>query len=335
MPDSELKTSTGAGPAREPGGASTHDSHGSPDEIELGWYVRALRDRWKLLLVGAVLGAVMGVAPTYLRPTFYEASTTLLVVPSQEPSALPLNPATFRAILVNATVAQQIVDELALRNPPHNLTPQLFLERVNVEQVAATNVVRLRVALRDPDLAADAARRLAQKALVLAEELNQAEVASAQKPLNSRLAETSARMATAETELLAYQQRAHVELLEEDMRAVVKERGRKLGEAELSRLNELYARQSELARLQANFKLAKKIHSDLVVHYETIQSRAASNGPQLRLVDRAVSPDRPISAGRRRPLLLGVIAGALAAGLVALWLEGRQLRKSGNQARQV
>jgi uncharacterized protein involved in exopolysaccharide biosynthesis len=311
------------------------ESELKPDDLELGWYLRALRDRWKLLLVGAVLGAVVGIAPTYLGPTFYEASTTLLVVPSPDASALPLNPATFRAILVNGTVAQQIVDELALRNPPHNLTPPLFLERVNVEQVAGTNVLRLRVALRDPDLAAEATRRVAQKILVLAEELNDAEVASAQNPLKSRLAETSARMAAAETELLTYQQRAHVDLLEEDMRATIKERGRKLGEAELSRLNELYARRVELARLQADFKLAEKIHSDLVVHYENIQTRAASNSPQLRLVDRAVSPGAPIPAGRRRPLLLGLIAGALAAGLVALWLEGRQMRKSGNQARQV
>ena len=377
-----------------------------------------------MLIGGALFGAVVGIAVTYRSPTLYEAVTTLLVVPSQKAPILQINPATFQAILVNGSLAQQIIDELELSKPPHHLTPQLFLERaLNVDQVTGTNIVRVRVALRNPGLAAEASRRLAQKAIVLTEELNQLEVTSAQEQLKSRLADASARMDTAEKELLGYQKRAQVELLKEDTQAMLEERGdllkltisiesekarlqaaeleikrqekvlsvsraigseealrrtdgttevldatnpfinpvyqsldfqiassrarlagleqqrhqlvdvRKLGGEELSRLSELYSRQFELARLQASFDLAKKIHSDLVVRYEEAKSQAGSNSPQLQLIDKAVSPDRPIPAGRLRSLLLGLIAGALAAGLAALWLEGRQMRNSGKPPR--
>jgi uncharacterized protein involved in exopolysaccharide biosynthesis len=371
-----------------------------------------------------LLGAVVGVGVTLFRPTLYEAVTTLLVTPPPNAPALQISPATFRAILVNGTIAQEIVNELGLSQPPHNLSPQLFLDRaLTVEQVAATNVVRVRVALRSPDLAAEATRRLAQKAIALTRNLNQLEGASAHEQLKSHLAESSARMAEAEKELLAFQQRAQVDLVTKDTQAMLEERGdllkltisiesekarlqaaeqeiqrqekvlpvrravgaeealrrtddtedvldasnpfinpvyqsldfqiassrarlagleqerrqlvdvRKLGGEELSRLNDLYASQIELARRQANFDLAKRIYSDLAVRAEEARTQSLGNSPQLQLVDNAISPDRPMSAGRLRAMLLGLVAGALAAGLVALALEGHQIRKTGNQAR--
>jgi uncharacterized protein involved in exopolysaccharide biosynthesis len=119
--------------------------------------------------------------------------------------------------------------------------------------------------------------------------------------------------------------------LEQERRQLVEVR--KLGGEELARLNELYVRQIELGRRQASFDLAKRIYSDLAVRSEEARTQSVGTSPQLQLVDSAITPERPISAGRLRALLLGVIAGALAAGLVALALEGHQIRTTGNQAR--
>ena len=214
------------------------------DEIELGWYGRVFRERWKLLIGGTLLGAVVGVAVTYLQPTLYEAVTTLLVVPPPKAPTLQINPATFRAILVNGSIAQQIINELELSKPPHRLTPQLFLEdALNVEQVTGTNVVRVRVVLRNPDLAAEASLRLAQKAILLTQELNRLEGASAQEQLKGHLDDASARTAAAEQELLAYQKRAQIELLQEDTYAMLQERG--------GLLKLTIAIESEKARLQS------------------------------------------------------------------------------------
>ena len=84
MTDSERTSSPDAGSARERAGiASSRDGHWVADEIELGWYGRAFRERWKLLIGGALLGAVVGLSVTYLGPTLYEGVTTLLVVPPE------------------------------------------------------------------------------------------------------------------------------------------------------------------------------------------------------------------------------------------------------------
>ena len=119
--------------------------------------------------------------------------------------------------------------------------------------------------------------------------------------------------------------RSRIAALEQERREIVEVR--KIGGAELAKLSELYRRQAELGDLQASYELARKIYSDLVVRSEEARTQALGNSPQLQLVDDAIVPDRPVSAGRLRALLLGLMAGVLGAGLVAVGLEGRQMRK--------
>jgi len=199
------------------------------DELDLGWYFRAILTRWQLLLAGALLGASIGFAAAHFRPVLYEATTTLLVVPPSlrtagvVPSAV--NPGTFRAILENASLASQVIRETGADQPPHNLTPHRFLERaLVVEDIRGTNVVRLRVKLRDPKLAADATNRLALKAIALTRQLNQQEGSSVQDQLKNHLDDAAARMANAEVQLLSYRRTAQVELLEADTQAMLEER---------------------------------------------------------------------------------------------------------------
>lgn len=376
----------------------------------------------------AVLGGVFGITATSLRPVLYEGVTTLLVVPMTT-TTVQLNTATFRAMLENGSIVQQIISELRLAEPPHRLTPQEFLENsLVVEEVRGTNVVRVRVKLRDPDIAADASRRLAQKALTLARQLTEQEGSSLREQLKNHLDDSKNRMSTAEKDLLSYQQQAQLELLKADTQAMLDERGdllkllvaiesekarlsaaeqeikredrvlsiprspgaeealrraqqqdrsadrparggpsvdpealdltnpymnpvyqtldfqiatsrarvaaleqerrqlmdvRKLGGEELTRLSELYRRQIDLARLQTNYDLSKKVYSDLAVRYE--QSRTESLGrPQLQLVDEAIPADRPLPRGRLQSAALGSATGVLVAGLLALMLESRR-----------
>lgn len=446
--------------------------------LDLGWYFRALKRRWTWIVAGGLLGVIAAGAFALSRPRFYEASTTIMVSPPRE-AAAPVNPQTYRALLENGTLASEIVEELGLAQPPHGLTPQAFLEQaLTVEAVANTNVVRLKVRLRDPKVAAEASRRLADKAIALTTQLNQQEGTSMQSLLKDHVDASAERLANAEKALLTFQQSAQVELLEEDTEALLGQRGdllkltvaiesekarlaaaeqeikrqervlsvpravnaeealrradvretppnqppvaatgsgeprpepppqqrdedrdrekpeelrkeeekkkeerrtqraaeaaapspdtaadsasldltnpfvnpvyqtldfqiatsrarlaalerqrrelvdvRKLGGEGLGQLSDLYSRQIQLARLQTNFDLAKRVHSDLMVRYEESRTQVLGSSPMLQIVDRALPPDRPQSRRTTQLAALGLAFGLVAAGLLALLVE--------------
>jgi uncharacterized protein involved in exopolysaccharide biosynthesis len=158
------------GTARTPWADEHQDSE--PAAIETAWYVRALQRRWMFAVVGAALGGLLFFGLASRQPFMYEGVTTLMVQPPSEPGAAPMNPATFRAIAENATLASQIIDELKLQQPPYSLSPQTFVEdALQVEEVRGTNIVKIRVTLAEPQMAAEASRRLADKAILLARQI--------------------------------------------------------------------------------------------------------------------------------------------------------------------
>jgi uncharacterized protein involved in exopolysaccharide biosynthesis len=196
------------------------------DTIDLGWYLRELRRRWKLAAAGVMIGGVLGFGFASSRPLRYEGVTTLLVVPSAQANAAQINPATFRSIVENASLASQVISELKLDVGEDPLTPLKFIEdALRVEEMRGTNIVRVRVTLRDPQLAAAASRLIAGKAIALTHQISQQGGASTQGQLKNYLTDAQQRLATAENALLTYKQTAQVELLKEDADAQLKERG--------------------------------------------------------------------------------------------------------------
>jgi uncharacterized protein involved in exopolysaccharide biosynthesis len=91
-------------------------------------------------------------------------------------------------------------------------------------------------------------------------------------------------------------------------------------------LSELYSRQIEQARLQTNYDLAKRVYSDLRVRYEETRSEGVSSSAVLQIVDDAIPPDRPLSRQTTKFTALGLVAGFMAAALMALVLDSRQRR---------
>src|SRR5688572_14333695 len=92
--------------------------------IYLDWYVRAIQRHWLLILAGAILGGVLVVWQQIRQPLKYEGVTTLLVVPPSEPEGAQVNPATFRAIVENASLVAEVISELKLGDGEHAFTPQ-------------------------------------------------------------------------------------------------------------------------------------------------------------------------------------------------------------------
>lgn len=190
------------------------------DDLTPAWYVVAVQ-RWSMLiLVGALVGGAIAFWNAGRRPLQYQGVTTLLVVPPSQPGGALMNPATFQAIVQNLAHASEVIDELKLRDAlklGDTLTPHRFLERaLSVEEVRGTNIVRVKVTLPDPQLAADASRRMAQKAIVLAQQIAQLNGVSVQEQLKRYLTDAAERMQQAERELLEYKQRAQVDLIKGD-----------------------------------------------------------------------------------------------------------------------
>jgi uncharacterized protein involved in exopolysaccharide biosynthesis len=400
------------------------------DEIDFTRYFRVFARHWMLLAGLAIVGGLCGFTVSRMKPVLYEGVTTVLVLPPSKVDVRTASTANFRALLENLTHSAQVISELGLDKPPFSLSAQRFHdEALQVEEVAGTNLVKVRVRLPDPTRAMEASRRLAQKAVSLNTEISQREGSSIRDLLKSHLDESSDQMKAAETQLLAFQRQAQIPLLERDTDAMIYERGellrltvdiesekarlkaaeseiakqervlsvgrsvrsedalrqaaqsdrdnpakgtlddaqkldlsnpfinpvyqtlafqiassrahlaaleqqrrelvevKKLGGRELKELSELYSRQIEEARLQTNYDLAKKVYSDIRVRYEETRSEGVGSSAVLQVVDDAIPPDRPLSRQTTKTTALGLAAGLIAAALIALVLDSRQLRE--------
>ena len=174
------------------------------DTIDLGRYLRTLQRRWKAATAGALTGGVLAFAFASSLPLRYEGITTLLVTPAQGDSA-QVSATTFRGIVENVSLASQIISELKLGEGEFALTPLEFIEdALRVEELRGTNLIRVKVTLRDPRTAAEASRRFAAKAIALTQQISQLGGASTQEQLKGRLTDARSRLASAEKEFLTY-----------------------------------------------------------------------------------------------------------------------------------
>lgn len=116
--------------------------------------------------------------------------------------------------------------------------------------------------------------------------------------------------------------RAGLAALEQQRRELIEVK--KLGGPELKELSELYSRQMELARLQTNYDLAKRVYSDVRVRYEETRSEGVGSSAVLQVVDEAIPPDRPLSRQGAKSTGVGFVLGFMLAALVALALDSRR-----------
>lgn len=92
----------------------------------------------------------------------------------------------------------------------------------------------------------------------------------------------------------------------------------KLGSNRYPQLSTLYQRTGELARLENNLALARKVYADLTVRYEQSRAESVDTMVQLQVVDEAITPDRPLARKRLAAAALGATAGLVFAGILAL-----------------
>jgi len=231
-------------------------------------YLAVVRRHWPLLLAGVATGLAAALAVNLLAPKKYEAWATVLV---SDARALERGVArnalvpSVRALLENQTLAARLVREFHLDAPPHELEAEDFLrDALRVEDVKGTDVIRVRVRLRDPVLAARVADRLVAMGLELNRQVTRDESAAQREALKSELDSARARVLEHERALLEFQQKAQVEVSRKDVDTSLGQRGQMLGvlvdlETEKARLTKA---EEELKGRERILTVRKSIDSD-------------------------------------------------------------------------
>lgn len=262
------------------------------DDIDLLPHIQAVwRHRLPVLAATLLAGAITLVA-CWLTPPAYEARAQVIVTTpkgGETTTTTPVSVPTFRALIDNQSLAARVIQESGLKGPPYSMTPRTFLSRhLVVDAVRDSNVINIAVRLSDPRLAADVANRFANRAVDLAGQVSLQEALTAQAILKDQLGEVKNRLDGAEATLAAYRKEAQLDLVKEDVDALLGQRG------DLARL--LVQIEGEKARLaKATEEIGKQERTRAV---PTAVNTAAALSEVLR-EDRAAE-DRQQAAGQQR-----------------------------------
>jgi uncharacterized protein involved in exopolysaccharide biosynthesis len=211
-------------------------------DVPIAEYLGILWVRRNLLIAAAIGAGLLALLYTSLVTPTYEAEVMVLVSQAkigERQTESPLNVSTFRSIIVNHSLAAQVIKEFKLTRPPmfhvfgastDPLTPSRFLDSyLSVEQIGDTNLIRIRVRGPDPNVVAKVANRLVENAVVLNRELSQREVVAVRDYIKTQVDETSKRLEDLKTQVLDFKEKAQVDLLKKDAEAALEERSELIG----------------------------------------------------------------------------------------------------------
>ncbi|MCL0086613.1 Wzz/FepE/Etk N-terminal domain-containing protein [Thermodesulfovibrionales bacterium] len=175
------------------------------DEINLRDYIKVILKRKKLILTVFLVAVITTTVVSLLLPRVYEATTSIMIMPSRLPTALSPTqisldvldvegeramvpgrqviprPAiaipTHGVLLKSNTVLERIIDRLKLTDQAgKRLTPGDLKEQLNVEEIRDTNILRLEVERSNPRIAKEIANAWAEEYLKYSHELISGEV---------------------------------------------------------------------------------------------------------------------------------------------------------------
>lgn len=225
--------------------------------------------RWRYVIaVIVVVGVLAALAVNWLATPIFEASATMLAAESKlNPNARidPTSVLTIAPMLANTEAAAKVIGEFHLDRDPYRLTPlQMVRDVVDVQNVRGTNLIRLGIRLKDPQLAAALANRLADLGVDLSARVSAAEALTTRSSLQKQLEDARRHLDQTQQALLDTKQKYQLELLAADSKSVVQERGDFDGlllriAGERARLNEA---QKTLASVDKTRTVRRAIEND-------------------------------------------------------------------------
>jgi uncharacterized protein involved in exopolysaccharide biosynthesis len=107
----------------------------------------------------------------------------------------------------------------------------------------------------------------------------------------------------------------------EKQRAQLAGRGGALNVTRLPQLTELYKRETEVARLETEHELAKRVYMDVANRYQGARLQVAARSAQLQVIDAALPPNGPLPRRLVSRTTMGLIIGLVLGVLLAFVRE--------------
>jgi uncharacterized protein involved in exopolysaccharide biosynthesis len=202
------------------------------------------RHHWLILGVAVICGVVaVFVAKSHARR--YEGVAVVRVAESKSgDTAEQAKAENYRPLFENKTIAASLVKDFNLKTEAQYvwqsdggpIAPDEFLRDIlDVDLIAGTNLMRVRVKLADPDAAAKVTNALVERAVDLNRRINQQEVVDARDYIKSQLEDATRRVDQVRDRYVALKQHSQVDALRKD------------AEGELDLRSKLMKLQSEIA----------------------------------------------------------------------------------------
>lgn len=197
------------------------------DEIDLLEYAGTWwRYRYVLLAIALIAGVVTYVVNRRITPT-WETTFRLMGTETglEDGTATRLNIVAFRELVESPTQAAALIEEFGLQTPPHELTPEKFLNgHVDVEVITDSTIIEVAVRLKDRDVLVKLARRYAERVVETAQRLNTEGIDYTAERIRQQRDAALERLTTAEEAVEAYQRRTQIELLRKDVDTMLERR---------------------------------------------------------------------------------------------------------------
>lgn len=197
------------------------------DEIDLLEYAGTWwRYRYVLLAAALIAGVVTYVANRQITPT-WETTFRLMGTETglEDGTATRLNIVAFRELVESPTQAAALIEEFGLHGPPHELTPEKFLNgHVDVAVITDSTIIEVAVRLKDRDVLVKLARRYAERVVETAQRLNTEGIDYTADRIRQQRDAALERLTTAEAAVEAYQRRTQIELLRKDVDTMLERR---------------------------------------------------------------------------------------------------------------
>jgi uncharacterized protein involved in exopolysaccharide biosynthesis len=297
------------------------------DPVDVRQQLRMLYQRRVFILSCTLLGTIGAIALAFMLPRVYVAEAALVVsrpkIDDQRARddrvvviQTPESPSTanFRPLIESRAIAMRVIADLKLNEPPYRVAGDTFFDGVvEIEEVRNSSVLLLRGRLADAKKVADVVNRLAEVATETARQVSQQEALQARDDIKLQLNESKTRFETLDKQLAA--SRTELVVLERQKAQLATGQ---LDPAHVTQLNALYAKESEIKRLETERDLAKAVYEQVANSYESARLVVAARSSGLHLLSRAVPPENPEPRKLGRNMLIGSLSGFLLASLVVL-----------------
>jgi capsular polysaccharide biosynthesis protein len=136
------------------------------ETIDLREYIHIIRKRiWIIILITAVAVLSSSVISFFILPSVYETATTMMIgKPKEQEQRMEYNDVllsqklvkTYGKLAESRLVSSEVIEDLGL-----TITPEEFIQKINVSPVQDTEIIMIKVQDRNPKLAAAIANDLA------------------------------------------------------------------------------------------------------------------------------------------------------------------------------